>query len=391
MALRISELANRLGLSRSTLLYYEKQGLIRGKRLDNGYRVYSEKDVQRLTLIQKLQAGGLTLKESLACLDERIDKALLQARLAELDADIAQKQASRALLAALLGEGDLKAWHESLTKEAPEAHLDWLQTQGFSEKDALHLTWLSKDMNEHDKFMADFMHIFAPLTRWAPGSEADTLKALATVPLTPTRILDIGCGKGLATRVLAMHTRANIIAIDNEEGALTELQQHLQHSDLASRVSTLYASMTDIPLPAASADLIWAEGSAYIMGVEQALKSWRNLLVDNGVLVLSDLVWLTDDRAPEAITHWQQDYPAMTTVEARKTQMRAAGFDLIESFSLSNEAWQSFTGPLAARVDEVSRQLAGSQALANVQRELGIFSRFLGQFGYQFFVLQKRG
>ena len=37
---RISELANQVGLSRTALLYCEKQGLLRGQRLSNGYRVY---------------------------------------------------------------------------------------------------------------------------------------------------------------------------------------------------------------------------------------------------------------------------------------------------------------------------------------------------------------
>ncbi|QFT13271.1 Mercuric resistance operon regulatory protein (plasmid) [Vibrio sp. THAF190c] len=60
---QISELAKKVGLSRTALLYYEKQNLISGRRLENGYRVYSDKDVQRVRLIQQLQAGGLTLQE----------------------------------------------------------------------------------------------------------------------------------------------------------------------------------------------------------------------------------------------------------------------------------------------------------------------------------------
>ncbi|MCG8524020.1 MAG: MerR family transcriptional regulator [Pseudomonadales bacterium] len=55
---RISELAAQLSLSRSTLLYYERKGLITGKRQSNGYRFYGEKDLQRLRLLQQLQAGG---------------------------------------------------------------------------------------------------------------------------------------------------------------------------------------------------------------------------------------------------------------------------------------------------------------------------------------------
>ena len=64
---RISELAELVGLSRSTLLYYGKLGLIEAQRTSNGYRSYSERDLQRVRLLQQLQAGGLTLKECQAC------------------------------------------------------------------------------------------------------------------------------------------------------------------------------------------------------------------------------------------------------------------------------------------------------------------------------------
>ena len=136
---RISELAAMVGLSRTALLYYEKPGLINGRRLENSYRVYSDKDVQRVRLIQQLQAGGLTLKECKICLEAKIDRQLLQHRLQALDEEIAQKKQSRELLAALLGDGDLKAWHTGLDSVAPDAHLDWLLKQGFSEKEALRL------------------------------------------------------------------------------------------------------------------------------------------------------------------------------------------------------------------------------------------------------------
>ena len=109
---RISELAQKVGLSRSTLLYYEKQGVLQGMRQANGYRLYSEKDAQRLHLLQQLQAGGLTLKECQACLDSKLERPLLEQRLQQLDAEIAQKQQSRTLLAALLGDGTLRPWHQ---------------------------------------------------------------------------------------------------------------------------------------------------------------------------------------------------------------------------------------------------------------------------------------
>ncbi|WP_372836360.1 MerR family transcriptional regulator, partial [Pontibacterium sp.] len=160
---RISELAEQVGLSRTTLLYYEKLGLIEGKRLGNGYRIYGEYDVQRLRLIQQLHAGGLTLNECKACLNARIDRQVLLNRLSQLDDEIAEKQSARRLLAALLGETGHKEWHETIDRVAPDVHLDWLIKQGFNEKEALRLKWLSKNMNEHERYMADFLRVYEAL------------------------------------------------------------------------------------------------------------------------------------------------------------------------------------------------------------------------------------
>ena len=151
-------------------------------------------------------------------------------------------------------------------------------------------------MNKHDQYMADFMTVFQTLERWGPGSDADSLKALSLLPITPQSMIDIGCGKGFATLLLAQHTKAQIVAVDNEQSALDELGERLIEQALDSRVTRRCASMTELPFSPESFDSVWSEGSAYIMGVEQALTQWRSLLKEHGCLVLSDLVWLTDLR-----------------------------------------------------------------------------------------------
>jgi len=75
---RISELAEKVGLSRSALLYYESQGLLGGIRQTNGYRMYTDKDLQQLHLLRQLQAGGLTLKECRLVLETRVQRSVLE-------------------------------------------------------------------------------------------------------------------------------------------------------------------------------------------------------------------------------------------------------------------------------------------------------------------------
>lgn len=386
---RISELAEQVGLSRATLIYYEKIGLIKSRRQANGYRVYSDRDVQRLHLIQQLQAGGLTLKECQACLDAKIERQLLLDRLHHLDKEIAQKQQSRKLLAALLGEGDLKTWHEHTDKVAPDAHLGWLIKQGFDEKNALRLKWLSKDMNSHEEYMADFMRVFETLDRWGPGSEEETLKALAKVPTSPQSILELGCGKGIATVVLARNSDAHITAVDNDEPALIRLTERAKEAEVTERITPLCASMTALPCEAESYDLIWAESSAYVMGVNTAMKQWLRYLKKDGFLVISDLVWLLDNPSEEALAFWQKEYSDMTTASVRLKQAESAGYKVIDSFLLGKQAWEAYYQPLQARVNALKVKLPDSAALKDLETELEMYHQFLNQFGYQMFVLQR--
>lgn len=386
---RISELARSVGLSRATLLYYEKLGLLRGQRQANGYRVYSDADRQRLRLMQRLQAGGLTLQECRACLDGKLDRDMLRRRLRTLDDEIAAKTRSRDLLAALLGESSLREWHEEVERVAPDLHRAWLVTQGFSTEEAARVAWLSKDMNDHDAYMAAFKAVFSELDRWGPGSAQATRRALSLVPFDPSTILEIGCGNGVATMLLAEATSARITATDTAEDALERLRQKVEDRRLGERIEIRCLDMAHLPVPDRPFDVIWAEGSAYIIGVERALAAWRSLLRPGGVLVFSDMVWRTEAPSDDLRVFWASEYPAMTTPARRLDDARRAGYEVLGHFDMGQDALDAYYRPLEARVDRLRERLAGSRVLADLRAELRAWQEGKGQFGFEVFVLQR--
>lgn len=109
------------------------------------------------------------------------------------------------------------------------------------------------------------------------------------------------------------------------------------------------------------------------MGVNNALKAWRPLLQDNGVLVLSDLVWSVESPSEKALAFWQKEYPDMTTAAHRIAQAEQAGYEVIDSFALSDESWLAYYASLEDRIDALGPQLQGSMALEDLQRELSAF------------------
>src|SRR5215469_13682981 len=62
--LTIAEVADRTGLTRHTLRYYERDGLMLGVgRAGSGHRRYSERDLGWIELITKLRATGMPIRE----------------------------------------------------------------------------------------------------------------------------------------------------------------------------------------------------------------------------------------------------------------------------------------------------------------------------------------
>lgn len=59
---KIGEISEIYDISRDSLMYYEKIGIIKPNRDDNGYRLYSISDIWRLNLIKELKSLGFSFK-----------------------------------------------------------------------------------------------------------------------------------------------------------------------------------------------------------------------------------------------------------------------------------------------------------------------------------------
>jgi len=104
----IGELASRSGLTPDALRYYEKLGIIAvAPRRSGGFRIYTVDVLERLRFIKQAQLHGLTLAEirELLRLDHRHGanqcrevRALLQRKLADLDARLSELQEFRRTL-----------------------------------------------------------------------------------------------------------------------------------------------------------------------------------------------------------------------------------------------------------------------------------------------------
>ena len=109
--MQIGEIASATGISRDTLRFYEKRGLLSARRSANGYRDYPPEAVDWLRYIRTAQQLGFSLKEIEADLpllaapeaSAELLRSALQAKMAEIDQRIAGLTTLRGELARRLG------------------------------------------------------------------------------------------------------------------------------------------------------------------------------------------------------------------------------------------------------------------------------------------------
>ena len=108
--LTIKEVAERAGLPPKTIRYYEEIGLVRPLRSGNGYRVFRDADLHKLTFLSRARSLGFSIEDCrrlLALYEDKARassdvKAVAHAHLAQIAVKIAELQAMQATLGELV-------------------------------------------------------------------------------------------------------------------------------------------------------------------------------------------------------------------------------------------------------------------------------------------------
>lgn len=419
----ITELGKSFGLSRSTLLYYDRIGLLHpSSRTQADYRQYTQDDVIRLERICFFREAGLSLEDISRLLQNPNNNGvILEGRLREIGREVAALKSQQRLIAGMLKtvatspkasgldknlwlglqkacglhEAALKKWHIEFERKAPGAHHEFLLGLGLSEKEALQIRMLTKNIEDNTMNMQYFYELFEDLPRQGPGSTESTLKALAFIKNVPTKpvVLDIGCGCGKQTLILAQKLRTKVLAIDNHRPVLDRLDQMAKQKKLP--IETRELSMIDMPFEDESFDILWAEGSLFIIGLVRGLKDFRVFLKPKGYLAFSELCWFHTDPPAEAKEYFNRVYPDIRTMDEVRQIATDSGYKVIGSFRLPESAWwDDYFTPMLERMKELKSKNAGvaeAEAIyAECTLETEMFRRYSQSYGYAFFVLQKR-
>jgi len=245
--------------------------------------------------------------------------------------------------------------------------------------------------------MEAIVDLFLGLQRMSPGSQETTAKAfqIAAQDRAFQAIVEFGCGSGVSTIPLAQLSGAAITAVDNAGPFLAQLQQKIDQAELGQQVTVREQSM-EAPWPEGTQfDLIWCEGSAYVMGVENALRQWRELLPPGGRIALSDLVWTSPNPNAKIQAYWQNQGATLCYPDDRRAEFVSHGYQIVDDFIFSDRDWKNYYEPVRERLLEWESAYSDPENAGIVaqmfQEEMSMYDQFGAQYGYAFFIAERAG
>jgi serine/threonine-protein kinase HipA len=247
---------------------------------------------------------------------------------------------------------------------------------------------MKTDMNA---YIAALIDLHRGVGREGPGDLAFSRQILGELPplSAKPRIVDLGCGSGAGALLLTEHFDVPVTAVDLAQPFLDAMMEQAQARGVADLIHPLACDFADLPMEPGSVDLLWSEGAAYNLTFAGALEKWRPLLAPNGVAVISELSWFTDDIPDAPRQYWAQAYPAIGNEAENTARAKAAGFDIVSTHRLPAQAWwDNYYNPMLERIAAMCNPDASMQMVIDeMQTEIELFRHYSQHYGYTFYVL----
>lgn len=241
--------------------------------------------------------------------------------------------------------------------------------------------------------MEIFMELFESIQRQGPGSEQSTCRALAFCEdLSETaNILDVGCGSGMQSVVLAKETGGRVTAIDTHQPFLAMAMKNAEQAGLSEQIYCLNQDMNNLNFQDQTFDLIWSEGAIYLMGFDNGFRVLKPLLRKGGILAVTELSWFSDARPEEAVLFWQEGYPQLRSVEENLAAIHKAGFEPLAHFNLPETDWTDlFYKEIEEQLLEIERKYPivpeAKTVIDSNRMEIELFRKYRGSYGYTFYI-----
>lgn len=233
--------------------------------------------------------------------------------------------------------------------------------------------------------------------RQGPGGDAESEKALSLAMIdrtAPLKIADIGCGTGASTLLLASQLKAQITAVDFLPDFLNVLEKRAENKGLSEKITTLCCSMDNLPFGDEEYDFIWSEGAIYNIGFERGVIDWNRFLKVGGLLVVSEITWITVSRPSELQKYWESEYPQIDVASSKIGVLEQNGYSPIGYFVLPEHCWlENYYRPMQNSFKDFLNQNGNSEeARAIVEaesREIELYEKYKTYYSYGVYIARK--
>ena len=266
--------AKKAHVTKKTLRYYDEHGFLKPSIVEeNGTRLYSDRDFERIQRILLLKYLGFSLEEIKASEPEKEGLiASLEQQMGLLDEKIKQMNIVREILQRTMedvrvrGEADWTELMKEVTKTGLEKSLmqQYVDTSNISIRIRLHSLY----SENKEKW---FPWIFRQCSIKSGQS-----------------ILEVGCGNGdfWQENYGRLPKKLKVVLSDNSEGVLKEIKTRF--SDTDKRFSFKLMDMESISVPDSSVDIVIANHVLfYASDIQKTLKEIKRVLKPNGLLICS--------------------------------------------------------------------------------------------------------
>jgi SAM-dependent methyltransferase len=152
--------------------------------------------------------------------------------------------------------------------------------------------------------------------------------------------------------------------------------------------------MDNLPFADEELDIIWSEGAIYNIGFEKGVADWRRYLKAGGILVASEITWLTDSRPEEIQSYWDGEYPEIDVASAKIRLLERHGYSPIGYFVLPEHCWlDQYYRPMQARFNDFLNRNGNSKEaraiVAAEQREIALYETYKAHVSYGVYIAKK--
>jgi DNA-binding transcriptional MerR regulator len=153
--LTVTKLAKTCKISRATVLYYEREGLLKPTlRSDNGYRWYGEAEIKKLNDILRFRSFGIPVAEIQILINQdesACQSKVLKAQFEKIEQQILDLRKQQSAIVNLLQQPELLE-KDMVTKER---WVEIMRVSGFSDEDMVkwHQNFEKMEPEEHQIFL----------------------------------------------------------------------------------------------------------------------------------------------------------------------------------------------------------------------------------------------